>query len=224
MIVVSLTDQELVQSAKYMITTSISEGFGFSFLEPWMANKSLWGRKLPDICIDFESNHVNLDHLYTKMLIPLDWIGVSAFKKKWIEAYRHAFGRFGQPLIATHIRDRYEGIIEDGKIDFGILNETFQKVVITRLLSNERDKNEIIRLNPRIVDGKNDIIAEERILNNKKAVMKYYHQKDYEKRLIDIYTKVGRHVVAHEIDKSILFSMFITHTNFSLLKWSSYRG
>jgi len=45
---------QLVLSAKFIITTSITEGFGFAFLEPWTAKKNLWGRKLPDICHDFE--------------------------------------------------------------------------------------------------------------------------------------------------------------------------
>ena len=40
---------ELVMSSKFFITTSITEGFGFSFLEPWTAHKPLLGRKLPDI-------------------------------------------------------------------------------------------------------------------------------------------------------------------------------
>ncbi|MEZ4549038.1 MAG: hypothetical protein R2860_11810 [Desulfobacterales bacterium] len=32
---------DLVSSMEQMITTSISEGFGFSFLEPWIAGKNL---------------------------------------------------------------------------------------------------------------------------------------------------------------------------------------
>ena len=35
----------LVQRAKFLITTSITEGFGFSFLEPWVYDKLLWGKK-----------------------------------------------------------------------------------------------------------------------------------------------------------------------------------
>ncbi len=54
---------DLVLAANFLITTSITEGFGFSFLEPWTAEKFLWGRRLPQICQDFEKNGVRLDHL-----------------------------------------------------------------------------------------------------------------------------------------------------------------
>ncbi len=70
---------ELVGAARSLITTSINEGFGFSFLEPWTAHKLLWGRKLPDICHDFEENDIDLGHLYTQLSIPLKWIDQSSF-------------------------------------------------------------------------------------------------------------------------------------------------
>ena len=42
--------EDLVLSAESLITTSISEGVGFSFLEPWLFGKLLWVRRLSDIC------------------------------------------------------------------------------------------------------------------------------------------------------------------------------
>ena len=46
----------LVSSSDFFLTTSIMEGFGFSFLEPWTASKMLWGRAIPEICNDFINN------------------------------------------------------------------------------------------------------------------------------------------------------------------------
>ncbi|NIV99206.1 glycosyltransferase family 1 protein, partial [Candidatus Saccharibacteria bacterium] len=51
--------EAIVASARYLLTTSIMEGFGFSFLEPWLFDKLVWGRKLTDICADFEVNGVS---------------------------------------------------------------------------------------------------------------------------------------------------------------------
>ena len=72
--------ESLVLSSEFIITTSITEGFGFSFLEPWTAKKMLWGRKLPDICEDFEKNGVQLDHLYTTLNIPIGWTSAGSMK------------------------------------------------------------------------------------------------------------------------------------------------
>ena len=51
------------------ITTSTKEGFGFTFLEPWIYNKPLFGRKIPELCKDFEKNSVSLYTLYKKLVI-----------------------------------------------------------------------------------------------------------------------------------------------------------
>ena len=53
------------------------------FLEPWTARKLLLGRKLPDICNDFEQKGIKLDHLYTHLLVPLAWIGREKVFNKW---------------------------------------------------------------------------------------------------------------------------------------------
>ena len=51
---------DIISSAAFLITTSITEGFGFSFLEPWTTGKCLWGRKLKEICIGFEEKGGNI--------------------------------------------------------------------------------------------------------------------------------------------------------------------
>ena len=52
-----------------LVTTSIAEGFGLAFLEPWISGSSVVGRNLPDITEDFS---VELDHLYDRFDVPVD--------------------------------------------------------------------------------------------------------------------------------------------------------
>ena len=40
-------------SAHRLVTTSVAEGFGLAFLEPWLFGKGLLGRNLPEITVDF---------------------------------------------------------------------------------------------------------------------------------------------------------------------------
>ena len=78
----------LVHAADSLLTTSISEGFGFSFMEPWTAGKFLWGRDLPEITYDFKKSDIRLDHLYTRIRIPLQWVGAEDFFACWQRAVR----------------------------------------------------------------------------------------------------------------------------------------
>ena len=216
--------QGLVRGAKYTITTSISEGFGFSFLEPWTANKGLWGRKLPDVCVDFENRQLNLDPLYAEIQVPLDWIGAPAFKKKWLEAYQKAHDFFGYALPVAHMMERFDGMTATGLVDFGVLDESSQKTVILRILSTAKDKQYLIHLNPHLSDGVTAILDEHIIQKNKNAVLTHYHMKGYAERLTDIYRQITHRSVHQTIDKSVLFSMILKNTRFSLLKWSPYLG
>ena len=47
-----------------IVTTSIKEGFGMSFLEPWMFNKQVVGRDISIITKDFKKNNLKLNGLY----------------------------------------------------------------------------------------------------------------------------------------------------------------
>ncbi|RJQ62869.1 MAG: glycosyltransferase family 1 protein, partial [Desulfobacteraceae bacterium] len=104
----------LVRTAKYMITTSITEGFGFSFLEPWASGKFLWGRKLPQICSDFEERGVKLEHLYSELRVPLDWIGKDIFFKRWNACLQKNCMLFGFSLDPQEVRrDIYEKLTDE---------------------------------------------------------------------------------------------------------------
>jgi hypothetical protein len=47
------TFSRIVGSAYCVITTSVKEGFGFSFLEPWNAGRAVIGRRIDYVCKDF---------------------------------------------------------------------------------------------------------------------------------------------------------------------------
>ena len=63
-----------MNSVSGIVTTSIAEGFGLGFLEPWTFNKFLNGRNIPDITEDFSKLGVKLDHMYSRVEIDFDHI------------------------------------------------------------------------------------------------------------------------------------------------------
>ena len=100
--------QTLVQAARSLITTSITEGFGFSFLEPWVHDKLLWGRNLSPVTQDFERNGIRLNHLYPFLMVPVDWIGQTALFERWQSCVRHTCEVFHYPVEQGRISTSFE--------------------------------------------------------------------------------------------------------------------
>lgn len=214
--------EKLVLTARFLITTSITEGFGFSFLEPWTAKKILYGRKLPDICYDFEQNGIKLDHLYTKLLVPVKWIDKKDLYERWRASVLKAWSLFNYKIDNKNIEKGFSAITKNNNIDFGLLNESFQKQIIACILSDKKNANRLRSLNPylsHIGEIKNQ---EDLIQNNMKAVLSNYNNTAYKKKLFEIYSKVCKNPVRQRIDKKILLAEFLNLHKFSLLKWGDY--
>jgi hypothetical protein len=214
----------LILASHFLITTSISEGFGFSFLEPWTAKKFLWGRKLTPICGDFEKNGINLEHLYTHLLVPVEWIDKTIFYEKWTSCIIKSCELFNVHLDQEKIDNAFEKMIKNGAIDFGLLDESFQKQIINRLLSNKKNTNRLVRLNP-FLSHPGDIADRENLIqNNMHAVLNQYNKARYREILIEIYARVLKDTVRQRIDKHFLVKAFLNPDAFSLLKWSDNGG
>jgi glycosyltransferase involved in cell wall biosynthesis len=210
---------ELVMSARFLITTSITEGFGFSFLEPWTANKILWGRKLPEICNDFEKKGILLGHLYTRLCVPVEWLGKEKLFMTWRTCIGKACSMFAVIIDETKIKNAFEKLTSKQTIDFGLLDETFQKTVISCVLSHKSNRDRLISLNPFLLNPGNVSDKETLIKNNMNAVLLNYNKTKYKKNLVDIYSRVIKDNVCHKIDKKVLLSKYLTLEDFSLLKW-----
>jgi hypothetical protein len=213
-----------VMSADSLITTSITEGFGFSYLEPWLFGKMLWGRKLPDICHDFEKKGIDLQHLYDRLLVPVDWFGLPRFRKKWTRCVHDTCRLFNHSVDDTLIRQAFDLCTTDGNIDFGLLDEGSQKKVIDELIGDPKNSEALIQLNPFLtnpgdISDKNSLIR-----HNREAIEQSYNQKQYGQILGDTYDRVANTSVKQSIDKRVLISAFLDLERFSLLKWSEFAG
>jgi len=210
---------DLVHSAKFLITTSITEGFGFSFLEPWTAKKILWGRKLPEICHDFEKKGIRLDHLYTRLAVPLEWLGKEKLFRTWRAGVQKACSLFDIRIDNTKILTAFEKITANESVDFGLLNEAFQKTIISHVVSDTSYGDRLRSFNPFLFDPGNVSNKEALVQNNRNAVLFHYNKTNYGKNLVDIYSRVIKDTVCHKIDKKRLVLKFLNPEDFSLLKW-----
>jgi len=214
---------QLLSASSWVITTSIMEGFGFSYLEPWTAEKLLWGRKLPQICADFEKHGISLDHLYEKLVVPVDWIGEDRIFSKWENTIFRNCNFFNYAITRKEVTSAIEDITSGGVIDFGLLDEALQKEIISLLLLYPDKGDELKQLNPFLRhpgpprEGADDLIRK-----NARLIRQHFSSGGYGSRLKQIYRRVVETPVAQKIDKKALFSDFLNLAQFSLLKWGSY--
>jgi len=214
--------EALVLSADFLITSSITEGFGFSFLEPWLFDKLLWGRNLPDICRDFASNGIRLDHLYDALFVPLDWIRLRRFNRRWTACALNAGALFNLSTNMASVLKAFDSITKDGVIDFGLLDEAAQKEVIVRLISSKKAAEKLIQINPFLADPGMVSDKNERINTNKRIIQQCYNPAINRQRVLSLYKKVVSTPIKQSIDKTALASAFLDLGKFSLLKWSDY--
>jgi glycosyltransferase involved in cell wall biosynthesis len=212
----------LVQCADFLISTSITEGFGFSFLEPWLFGKLLWGRKLADICADFEHSGIRLEHLYEGLYVPVDWIGLHQFRDKWSASVLKACRLFNVSIEKACIRHSFEAVTRDGNIDFGLLDESSQKEVLLQVISSRRDAQRLVTINPFLANPAAVADKDGLIENNRRAILRNYNPTAYGEKLIEVYRKVNTTRIRQKIDKAVLVSSFLNPQKFSLLKWSDY--
>ncbi len=78
---------DLMAISQAVLTTSLQEGFGYVFHEPWLAGKAVLGRNIPRLTCDFTAAGMHLGHLYDHLLFPIEWLGPleKSIKAAWLD-------------------------------------------------------------------------------------------------------------------------------------------
>ncbi len=203
---------ELVQGATSLISTSIAEGFGLAFLEPWLEGKMLIGRNIPEITTDFTDEGLDLSTLYTALPVPLEWVGETAFLQTLENAMQISYAAYSKDWKPEFFEQAKAALVVDHKVDFGILSEPLQRNVIRHLAENPQDKDFLPPCSPlptpRLID------------HNRKVVADRYSLEAYGKRLLDIYqqladTPPGKVTSANAAE---LLNEFLQPERFNLLR------
>jgi glycosyltransferase involved in cell wall biosynthesis len=161
------TFDQIVASSEGIISTSVAEGFGLGFLEPWMLGKAVTGRDLPEITQDFKDQGVQFEGLYNQIKIPLNWIRKDRFRKEWEEALRKAYQSYAREISTKSIDNAFAEITMNDCIDFSALNETMQEEAMIQLMQIPLDerKHHILDFSPiqfhsELIDKNQNIISQ----------------------------------------------------------------
>ena len=174
---------DLVGWSDFIVTTSIAEGFGLAFLEPWTAGKPVIGRDLPEITRDFANNGLHLKNLYARIDIPVEWIGAERIREAIESMLRRSYLAYDVRLPKNAVKKTWKAWVKKGKIDFGVLHEEFQ-LEILRLLHQDRSKIDEIGVPPLDLSTAGEIAA------RKKMIGEVYGPRAYADQMRTLYSRV----------------------------------
>ena len=135
---------ELLRQASGAVTTSVAEGFGMAFLEPWLLGTPVCGRNLPEITAGFRQEGIVLPWSYDRLEIPQHWLG----RERLIAAARGGLQRnlaaYGRSPARGDLERLLAAWIREELVDFGRLDEPLQESVLRRLAQSPGQAGNIL--------------------------------------------------------------------------------
>jgi hypothetical protein len=115
------------------LSTSIAEGFGYAFYEPWINGRAIVGRKPLGFSPAFG---LKMPYLYERLPIPASWVSVEALAGKYYDRSGQFSYARPQKSFQKFKREFEAAFIKDGIIDFSCLDEQTQLNIIHKLLDS----------------------------------------------------------------------------------------
>jgi hypothetical protein len=141
-----LSFEQLVRSADVLVTTSVAEGFGLAFLEPWLLDRPLVGRNLPEITDEFADAGVQLGNLYERLDVPVSWVGKERLCKAFEAAWTTVLEAYGRQADEQDTERFFGAAVCNDRVDFGRLDEAMQTMVIRKMVEQGPDDSVFNRL------------------------------------------------------------------------------
>ncbi|ADE54181.1 hypothetical protein [Coraliomargarita akajimensis] len=203
--------EAIMQSASAILSTSIAEGFGLAFLEPWLFGKSIVGRDLPEITADFKASGIDLSGLYDCIPIPDHWVDLSQLRNRIEFELNKAYAAYGRRLPKDAIDHAMQGIRPaEGLIDFAGLEESQQELIIERIACFKEARQDLPRTELQICEPSNQA----------DHIRTSYSFQSYAERVSNIYQSllsVQTSSVDH-LDQSLILDAFLQPERFRLLR------
>jgi glycosyltransferase involved in cell wall biosynthesis len=206
-------------SAAAVVTTSIKEGFGFSFLEPWTAGLAVAGRRIGYVCGDFEEAGLRFDAFYGSIALPECTITAAypeQFQNRLEEAVRALYAAFGRELpgaINGMIQNR---IFASSLPDFGAMDEVMQEDFIRHAAADRGLRDATAETNP-FLKGLSEWTPNPSLIEaNRGAVLSAYSRE----RITTILRESCRAAMApvvQSISRSKLLELFLDPSRVSLI-------
>ena len=177
-----------IAASDFVLSTSVAEGFGMAFLEPWLASRGVIARQLPSVVDDFVANGVCLDRFYHSINIPgsEDWVSDcrkesdAAFAKVW-----EALPEEARP------RPKPPSSFDMGtSVDFAQLTTHRQIEVLRRSAKDSGFEQAIRQQNPVVLRWFEEPFDDSVLLENRSRIRERFSLEIGGDRLLDVYQKM----------------------------------
>ncbi len=189
--------ESLLSDCRAVVTTSVREGFGFAFLEPWTAALALHGRYLRETCPDFADAGLSLDHLYRIIRVPPWWVDRDLLERKRQRCRQARLAAYG-------IAGGSDSRPASGDLDFGSLSEDLQRDVLTAVLESPARRKRLLDDNPALGGALAAGLPPELIEANRRAVLEEFSLEATASRLLSAFRQAAERPVRQSIDKAAL--------------------
>ena len=206
---------DVMGSARAVITTSVKEGFGFSFLEPWTAGIAVAGRRIEYVCGDFEEAGLVFNALYPALFIPAGYAESGKLREKTAEALTRVYAAFGLPL-PPHIPAKLDRLFSGDMYDFGIMDEELQEKILRLAAGDKTIREEIKKANP-FLETLADCCVDPALAEaNRRAVSSAYSREPILKTILEAYRKTLS-PVTQRISRSRFLELYLDPGRLSLV-------
>jgi len=206
---------ELLQQAHALVTTSVAEGFGMAFLEPWLVDRPVCGRDLPEITKEFREDGIILQSLYRRLDMPVAWLGLDRIADSATTARKRQLQFYGRSPSSDCTDQILDTWVQDNCIDFGRLDENMQADLLRTVVKKPGSAAELTPtqlLPPKnrssAIDGNHSILADK------------YSLPEYGKRLMHLYEQLaaaGTEPLS-SLNADILLDHFLAPERLTLLR------
>ena len=210
----------LIISATALVTTSITEGFGMTYLESVLYKKLLFGRNLCAITKDFSAVGLCFPHLYSQIRVPIKPFDLSLKKlvKKYYLLQQHIASISEKPFAFPKLGMEYQQAfwkhkVWNNTIDFASLDVSWQKKIILKVHRDPYLKGALLQINPQLQhlitffsthnnpNPKWTVEQQNHMIHNAKQLQKHYSLQNYQCRLQSAYNALSNNAHQHTIKR-----------------------
>ncbi len=204
----------LMARASVVFTTSVAEGFGLAFLEPWLLGKPLAGRDLPEITAGFAEVGVAFEDLYTALTVPLDWVD-TAYRSRLEVALEDVMKSYGRTATASDHARAWQAAVQQDRVEFGRLDESAQERVIRRIQESIGARSEVTPTGWRAVAP-----DDPRIERQQAVIREHFNLPVYGRKLMALMERVLDDSTPHaeSIGADAVLNQFLAPERFCLLR------
>ena len=183
-----LTFLQNISAADYVVSTSVAEGFGMAFLEPWLHERGVIARRLNTVADDFENAGVDLESFYQSIPIPGNKSWISECQQEILDAQRQAWKHLPaafQPTIHMPVNAAVE------TLDFARLIPQRQIKVLRRMKRDHGFESAAKEFSIPLVKRLNQDFDASTLASNAEAVTEQYGSVRIGKLLVQLYQQLG---------------------------------